>query len=183
MVFILQNSQNRDSAALHVKLDEIITHLEGPRDDVAGIEVKSHNEIEELQEDLQAVEDRPSRDGWWRAEGSRSQLSTPTLATLSAVLIHDQADRDAIASHLMRYRDKTGGDWADIIDMVTLHPEARRKVVRLLGEIEGHRATLGGRARRANGEGLARRSRHWGTLRPALESQGTVPLVIGAACR
>jgi hypothetical protein len=36
----------------------------------------------------------------------------------------------------MRYRDKTGGDWADIIDMVTLHPEARRKVVRLLGEIE-----------------------------------------------
>jgi low affinity Fe/Cu permease len=63
MVFILQNSQNRDSAALHVKLDEIITHLEGPRDDVAGIEVKSHEEIDELHEDLQAVEDRPSRDG------------------------------------------------------------------------------------------------------------------------
>jgi low affinity Fe/Cu permease len=37
MVFILQDSQNRDSAALHAKLDEIITHLEGPRDDVAGI--------------------------------------------------------------------------------------------------------------------------------------------------
>jgi low affinity Fe/Cu permease len=52
MVFILQNSENRHSAALHVKLDEIITHLEGPRDDVAGIEVKSHEEIEELQEDL-----------------------------------------------------------------------------------------------------------------------------------
>src|SRR5512133_1262452 len=51
MVFVLQNSQNRDSAALHVKLDEIITHLEGPRDDVAGIEVKSHEEIDELHED------------------------------------------------------------------------------------------------------------------------------------
>jgi low affinity Fe/Cu permease len=63
MVFILQNSQNRDSAALHVKLDEVITHLEGPRDDVAGIEVKSHKEIEELQEDLEAAEDRPSREG------------------------------------------------------------------------------------------------------------------------
>ena len=80
MVFILQNSQNRDSAALHVKLDEIITHLEGPRDDVAGIEVKSHEEIDELHEDLQAAEDRPSRDGWRqppspaqdvRPEGSR----------------------------------------------------------------------------------------------------------------
>jgi hypothetical protein len=32
MVFILQNSQNRDAAALHVKLDEVITHLEGPHE-------------------------------------------------------------------------------------------------------------------------------------------------------
>lgn len=56
MVFILQNSQNRDSAALHVKLDEIITHLEGPRDDVAGIEAKSHEEIEELQQDLEETD-------------------------------------------------------------------------------------------------------------------------------
>ena len=52
MVFILQNSQNRDAAALHVKLDEVITHLEGPRDDVAGIESKPHEEIEELHEEL-----------------------------------------------------------------------------------------------------------------------------------
>ena len=60
MVLILQNSENRDSAALHVKLDEIITHLEGPRDDVAGIEAKSHEEIEELQEALGAAEDASS---------------------------------------------------------------------------------------------------------------------------
>jgi hypothetical protein len=43
---------------------------------------------------------------------------------------------DAISSRLMRYRDGQGQDWADIIDMLTMHPEARRKVVRLLGEIE-----------------------------------------------
>jgi low affinity Fe/Cu permease len=54
MVFILQNSQNRDSAAIHVKLDEIITHLEGPRDDVAGIEVKSPEELEELHEEFRS---------------------------------------------------------------------------------------------------------------------------------
>lgn len=48
MVFILQNTQNRDSAALHVKLDEIITHQEGPRDELAGLESKSHEEIDEL---------------------------------------------------------------------------------------------------------------------------------------
>jgi hypothetical protein len=30
-------------------------------------------------------------------------------------LIRDQADRDAIASRLMCYRDQNGQDWADII--------------------------------------------------------------------
>jgi hypothetical protein len=35
----------------------------------------------------------------------------------------------------MRYRDQNGQDWVDIIDMLTMHPEARRKVVGLLGEI------------------------------------------------
>ena len=48
MVFVLQNTQNRDSAALHLKLDEVITHLEGPRDELAGIETASDDEIEEL---------------------------------------------------------------------------------------------------------------------------------------
>jgi hypothetical protein len=30
---------------------------------------------------------------------------------------------------------QNGQDWADIIDFLTMHPEARRQVVRLLGEI------------------------------------------------
>jgi hypothetical protein len=51
-------------------------------------------------------------------------------------LSHDQADRDAIASQLLRYRDERGGDRANIIDMLTMHPEERRKVARLLGEID-----------------------------------------------
>ena len=55
---------------------------------------------------------------------------------LRRVLIHDQADRNAIASQLLRYRDERGDDWADIIDMLTMHPEERRRVARLLGEIE-----------------------------------------------
>jgi low affinity Fe/Cu permease len=56
MVFVLQNTQNKDSAALHLKLDEIITHLEGQRDEVAGVQVKSSEEI-------QALQRRPRRGG------------------------------------------------------------------------------------------------------------------------
>ena len=52
------------------------------------------------------------------------------------MLIHDQADRDAIASRLMRYRDGRGDDWADIIDMLTMYPGTRRRVIRVLGEID-----------------------------------------------
>ena len=50
--------------------------------------------------------------------------------TLRRVLVRDQADRDAIASELLRYRDGRGDDWADIIDFLTMHPDARRRIVR-----------------------------------------------------
>jgi hypothetical protein len=63
-------------------------------------------------------------------------LDPLTRDALRRVLIHDQADRDAIASQLLRYRDGRADDWADIIDMLTMHPEARRKVARVLGEID-----------------------------------------------
>jgi len=57
--------------------------------------------------------------------GSLDQEARVTLR----VLIRDQADGDAISSQLLRYRDERGDDWADIIDMLTLHPDARRRVV------------------------------------------------------
>jgi hypothetical protein len=63
-------------------------------------------------------------------------LSPSAREHFREVLIQDQADRDAIASELMRYRDERGDDWADIIDMLTLHPQARRTVVRMLADIE-----------------------------------------------
>jgi hypothetical protein len=55
---------------------------------------------------------------------------------LRDVLIRDQADRDTISSMLMRNRDQNGQDWADIIDFLTMYPEARRRVARVLGEID-----------------------------------------------
>jgi hypothetical protein len=36
----------------------------------------------------------------------------------------------------MRYRDQNGQDWADIIDFLTMYPDARRRVVRVLAEIQ-----------------------------------------------
>ena len=48
MVFVLQNTQNRDSAALHLKLDEMVRVQPEARDDVRGVESKTEEEIKEL---------------------------------------------------------------------------------------------------------------------------------------
>jgi hypothetical protein len=63
-------------------------------------------------------------------------LSTSAREHLRDVLIRDQADRDAIASQLLRYRDERGTAWANLVDRLTLDPELRRRYVRLLGELE-----------------------------------------------
>jgi hypothetical protein len=70
-----------------------------------------------------------------------STLSPNARDDLRRVLIHDQADRDAIASQLLRYRDGRGDDWADIIDLLTMYPDARRRLVRVLGELEADHRT------------------------------------------
>ena len=63
-------------------------------------------------------------------------LDPPARDNLRRVLIRDQADRDAISMQLMRYRDENGQRWADITDFLTIYPDPRRRVVRLLGEVE-----------------------------------------------
>ena len=70
--------------------------------------------------------------------GLASNAVAPQNVTVRRVLIHDQADRDAIAAQLLRYRDGHGDGWADIIDFLTMYSEARRQVLRLLGELEAN---------------------------------------------
>jgi hypothetical protein len=65
-------------------------------------------------------------------------LTAEARADLRNVLIRDHAERDAIAAQLMRYRDQNGQGWADIIDLLTMYPDARRRVVRTLAEIDVH---------------------------------------------
>jgi len=36
----------------------------------------------------------------------------------------------------MHYRDQQGDDWPDILEFLTMYPDARRRVVRTLAEID-----------------------------------------------
>ncbi|MFZ5747405.1 MAG: low affinity iron permease family protein [Pseudomonadota bacterium] len=53
MVFLIQNSQNRDAAAMQAKLDELIRALEGARGQFIGIEHLTDMEIEAIRAALE----------------------------------------------------------------------------------------------------------------------------------
>ena len=48
MVFLIQNTQNRDARALHLKLDEIIRAIRPANNEMIDIEKLSDEELEEL---------------------------------------------------------------------------------------------------------------------------------------
>src|SRR4051794_27845966 len=48
MVFLIQNTQNRDAIALHLKLDELIRSLKGARNKLIDLEELSDAELEAL---------------------------------------------------------------------------------------------------------------------------------------
>ena len=55
---------------------------------------------------------------------------------LRRVPIRDQADRDPISSRLMRYRDQKVRAGPTYRPPNAMYPEARRRLVRLLGEVD-----------------------------------------------
>lgn len=53
MIFLVQNSQNRDSAAMEAKLDELLRAVEQARGDFIGIEHLTEEEIEKIRARLE----------------------------------------------------------------------------------------------------------------------------------
>ena len=53
MVFLIQNSQNRDGAAMQAKLDELLRAVAKARADFIGIEHLTDAEIEQIRQALE----------------------------------------------------------------------------------------------------------------------------------
>ncbi|MGE3075033.1 MAG: low affinity iron permease family protein [Dehalococcoidia bacterium] len=58
MVFLIQNTQNRDSAALHLKLDELISAMKGARSEFLDLEDADDDEVKAHQEEFAALRER-----------------------------------------------------------------------------------------------------------------------------
>jgi low affinity Fe/Cu permease len=52
MVFLIQNTQNRDSLAVQLKLSELVLAMHGAKNDVATIEQLSDDELEQLHREM-----------------------------------------------------------------------------------------------------------------------------------
>jgi low affinity Fe/Cu permease len=55
MIFVIQNTQNRDGAAIQAKLDELIRSNKAAQNSFIGIENLTHDEIEEYRESCAAL--------------------------------------------------------------------------------------------------------------------------------
>jgi low affinity Fe/Cu permease len=62
MVFLIQNSQNRDAAAMQAKLDELLRAVDKAREGFVGIEHMTEDQIEELraalEREVEGVQDK-----------------------------------------------------------------------------------------------------------------------------
>ena len=62
MVFLIQNTQNRDAKAIHLKLDELIRAVEGARTHLVDLETLSDEELDQLQEQFQRLRKSEPKD-------------------------------------------------------------------------------------------------------------------------
>lgn len=55
MVFLIQNTQNRDAKELQLKLDELIRSIEGARNTMVSLEELSDDELEKFQKQFRGM--------------------------------------------------------------------------------------------------------------------------------
>jgi low affinity Fe/Cu permease len=66
MVFLIQNTQNRDAKAVHLKLDELIRALHGARNKLVDLEKLSDDELKTLENEFEKLRKK--------AEGAKEEV-------------------------------------------------------------------------------------------------------------
>lgn len=55
MVFLIQNTQNRDAKAIHLKLDELIKATKGARNQMIDLDALTDEQLKELEDDYKRI--------------------------------------------------------------------------------------------------------------------------------
>jgi low affinity Fe/Cu permease len=74
-VFVIQNSQNRDAKAMHIKLDELIRSVKGARNRLVNLEELADAELNSLEQQFKELREKAMKQGQHKTthgEGGRS---------------------------------------------------------------------------------------------------------------
>ena len=63
MVFLIQNTQNRDAKAMHLKLDEVIRALKKARNEMVDLEELSDQELDKLEDQFRRLRTKAENHG------------------------------------------------------------------------------------------------------------------------
>ena len=78
MVFLIQNTQNRDTAAMHIKLDELIRAVEGAHNALLDLEEMEDSDLDTMRKDYEKL-----------AEVAREQLRSGEIDTEVCEVVHE----------------------------------------------------------------------------------------------
>ena len=73
MVFLIQNTQNRDAKAVHLKLDEVIRALKNARNELVDLEELSDEDLKKLEKQFQRIRQKAEHDGHHATKGERPE--------------------------------------------------------------------------------------------------------------
>jgi low affinity Fe/Cu permease len=82
MVFVIQNTQNRDAKAIHLKLDELIRGVQGARTGLVALEDLTDAQLDELQEQFEKLREEHGPPKRRRAAGGRRRRRTTAASTV-----------------------------------------------------------------------------------------------------
>ena len=72
MVFLIQNTQNRDAQAIHLKLDELLRATRAARNTLVNLESMSDDELAELEEEFTRLRKMACEEGEAERNGKRA---------------------------------------------------------------------------------------------------------------
>lgn len=77
MVFLIQNTQNRDAKAMHLKLDELLRAVSEARTGMVDLEDLSDAELQRLQDEFQRLREQQPAQGGNGSEASHEANQRP----------------------------------------------------------------------------------------------------------
>src|SRR5439155_551061 len=105
MVFVIQNTQNRDARAIHLKLDELIRGLKGARNRLVDLENWTEEELDQMEREFRRIRERarerqvhhhhaqthpaqiPPETVNWTARRHRMSLASLAVAAIAGCII------------------------------------------------------------------------------------------------